>query len=67
MSAPTINAYAAIRQTDNREWIDINTLEVLPELARNAADTTNKLIPLYAQQNPVIRIAKIEIREKVTP
>ena len=67
MSAPKIYAYAAIRCTNSLEWIDVNTLEILPESARNAADVTNKLVPLYAQDNPVIRIARVEIREQVKP
>jgi hypothetical protein len=55
--------YCAIRQTGGREWIDINTVELDAEMAQFQADEVNGIMPSYAQNNPVVRIAKCLIEE----
>ena len=61
---PKKPAWAAVRNTEGREWIDINTLEVTADLARSAASVTDALIPLYAADNPVVRIVRVEVGER---
>lgn len=58
--------YAAIRTTDGREWIDTTTLSLLRDEATQAATDTDKLIPHYAADNPVVRISRVEIREMLS-
>lgn len=61
------NLRAAIRLSNigNVESIDIYTISPLHEFTVELAEKHNRENPLFEQDNPVVRIAKIEIREIV--
>lgn len=59
----TETVFAPIRTTEGREWIDTGSSQLLRELAADAARKTDREIPQWADANPVVRIARCEIRE----
>lgn len=59
----TLKAWAAIRQTDGREWIDSNSLSCDKQTAEANAEMLNNAIPTWAPANKVQRIVRVEIKE----
>lgn len=57
--------FAVVRRSAaiGREWIATDELGLVAEDARRKAENCDKLIPQWAKQNPVVRIARVEIRE----
>ena len=47
--------YGAIRQTDGRQWVDVDTLSAALEVSESKAKQTDKEIPHWAITNPVVR------------
>lgn len=58
--------FIAVRKTDGREWIDMNSWNFVAQAAQDHADKTNKQIPVWAKDNPVVRIARFKIYEMRT-
>lgn len=45
------------------EWISYSEASCVPDVAQELADATDKKMPGWARNNPVQRIAHVEIRE----
>ncbi len=63
--APKKIVYAAIRQTSDsgKVWIDLESMNFTREGVQVKIDHTAKQIGQWDQNNPVIRIANVEVRE----
>jgi hypothetical protein len=60
----THDYFAAVRHSaDGYDWIDSQTLAVLPELAKRKADAADREIPQWAQANRQVRIARVRLEE----
>lgn len=57
------SGYMAVRKTEGREWLDFHTLAVLPEITKRQMSTYNEMLPAWAKDNPVTRIARVVIEE----
>ena len=58
-------AWAAIRKTEGRYWIDKDTISYLIEMTQKAADDDDKELPHWALSNPVVSIQQIEMYTEV--
>lgn len=67
MSALAKHAFAAVRMTDGREWIDASAVSLLPELVKSANAALHRRIPTWQRHNPVVRIVPVTITEEITP
>lgn len=63
-SGVTMGAFAAIRRADGKTYIDVLTIAALAELARDKAEATDRHMPAWAKDNPIVRISRIEIKER---
>jgi len=54
-------AYAVIRETDRKEWIDISTISLFPNVAKHKADENDKWIPVWAKDNKQVRVVQVKI------
>ena len=61
----TDSYYFAVRKSDAHEWIDVNTWGHCEITAKDKADKTDKIIELWAKDNPVVRIARFKLIETV--
>lgn len=60
----TTIAFVAVRKNpDGKEWLDTSTLDLLPDLAREHARATDRLIPDWANAQPVLRVVKVTVME----
>lgn len=57
------HGYMAVRLTEDKEWLDKETLAYSESDARKFATDSEKNIPEWAKENPVVRVAKIRIEE----
>jgi hypothetical protein len=55
--------YAAIRETEGKMWIDVSSVNVLPELTRSHAEAFDRKIPDWAAVNRFVRIAELHLSE----
>ena len=55
--------FFAVRQSDEKEWIDVNTWGYVPQTSRDKAEQTNANIPQWARNNAVVRIAQFKLSE----
>lgn len=57
--------YVAIRlnKENGKHWIDFRTMSGDPEYVKVKVDQDNRLIPAWAVNNPVVRIAYVKIEE----
>jgi hypothetical protein len=56
--------FAAIRHCgDGYDYVDIQTINGIDEYAGDKAAETDRAIPVWAADNPVVRIGRVEIRE----
>ena len=62
----TLTAYAAIRETGDVEWIDIDTISGHPSTARKITEKDAVKMPEWVESNPVKRIVEVEIKEVQT-
>lgn len=67
MSVNVKRVYAAIRETEGRNWIDVSCLDVLPELARGKAENYDRKDPGYAAVNRLVRIAELFLSDAPPP
>jgi hypothetical protein len=58
--------YAAIRKCcdDGHEWIDTDTLSYLLDCSQQSVMRTAEKIPLWHENNPVVRYARIRLNEE---
>jgi len=54
-------AYVVIRKTEDREWIDISTISLLPGEAKYRADECDKWISTWAKDNKQVRVVQVRI------
>ncbi len=58
-------AFAAVRLTEGREWVDIGTVSRSVEQSRHmAAQEDNRMGHNLAYQNPVVRVVAVTIEEE---
>ncbi len=64
MSVETF-VYCAVRKRTGvqEEFIDYQTISELSQNSQQKADEVNKLIPKWAEDCPVVRIAKVKVTE----
>jgi hypothetical protein len=43
--------------------MDLSTVDLLSQSARNNAEETNRLIPTWAEANPILRVVSVTITE----
>ena len=55
--------YAAIRKHKDDEWIEVDTISHLYEVSKEKAEKTDRIIPQFAKENPVVRIGRFKIEE----
>ena len=55
--------FMAVRETDGKGWIDINTWGYCTLTARDKAEKIDKQIPQWAKANRVVRISRFRITE----
>jgi hypothetical protein len=60
----TATVFAVIRRADGKAYIDITTISGLAETARDKAKATDKQIPEWAKDNPIIRVSRVVISEQ---
>jgi len=62
---PDLKLWAAVRfnEQDSREWVDVETLSSLPEVARHVAAGNDASLPLFFKVHPVVRIAQFDCVE----
>ncbi len=61
-----MQSWAAVRVTDDgMEYIDTSTISGLPDICRQRAAETDAKIPTWAQGNPVICVAPIQINATI--
>lgn len=57
-----MRAFAAIRETEGRRWIDTETISCLQEESRRKAATVDEQCgPAWANDNKYIRVAVIKL------
>lgn len=58
-------AFCAVRRDPytGKEWLDTSTITLHPEDTKKEAQLSERYIPQWTKENPVIRIAKILIQE----
>ena len=54
--------WAAIRETDGEQWIDISSLSGNREVCESKTISMNNRIPHWAKDNPIIRFTKVEVK-----
>jgi hypothetical protein len=55
--------FMAIRKTEGREWLDVDSLSTSSAASRRLAEKSDAKIPEWAKVNPVVRVAKVRIEE----
>jgi hypothetical protein len=63
MLAKSTGLYASVRMGVCGEWIDHTTISSMQCVAKLAAESADARDPDYAARKPLLRIARIEIRE----
>lgn len=56
-------AFAAVRRTEGRDWMDTETIRLLREMTAESAKATDERVPSWATHNPVVRIVSIYVSE----
>jgi len=64
MEPLTASFWAAVRLTEGTEWMDNSTTSGLRHLSQEAADKSDRFIPVWAKDNPVQRIARFDAVER---
>ena len=59
---PTRQAFAVLRDVDGETKIDLGTVSLSPEAARDKARDIDRLAPACAVGMPVVGIASVEVR-----
>ncbi|MGO9014655.1 MAG: hypothetical protein ACLQF0_06710 [Dissulfurispiraceae bacterium] len=57
--------FAAIRENEEGEWIDVGSIDLLPEMVKEKCKKLDDFIISWAKVNPVKRIVPIKIFEVV--
>lgn len=64
----TQKAYAAVRKTEGKEWIDMTTIDIDSSKIKQKAELADQQMgPILATKNPVQRIVPVEVCEMKTP
>jgi hypothetical protein len=63
MLAKSTGLYAAVRMGVCGEWIDHTSVSSDAEITRMMTDAADSRNPRYAARKPVVRIARVEIKE----
>ena len=58
-----MECFAAIRRADGKAYIDLLTIGALAKMARDKAEQTDKQMPGWAKDNPIVRVSRISIEE----
>jgi len=60
-----IEGYVAIRKNldEDTEWMDMNSFSYLIQGVRELVEMNEKGVKCWAKDNPVVRIAKVQIEE----
>ncbi len=56
-------AFAAIRKTEGKEWIDTLTIQLTRNQSATSAEMTDRVIPGWGKINPVMRVTEVLITE----
>jgi hypothetical protein len=56
-------AFAAIRKTEGKEWIDTLTIQLTRNQSATSAEMTDTVIPGWARINPIVRVVSVLITE----
>jgi hypothetical protein len=56
--------YVAIRCTEGREWIDIDTISYTHNATATKIQEWHKKLPGWHKENPVVRISRMFIQEE---
>jgi hypothetical protein len=54
--------FAAVRETNGRQWIDLPTMSPLFDETMKRYKETDAMLPGYAEENPVVRIAACQVQ-----
>ena len=57
--------YFPVRESDGVEWIDISSWGYVAQTAKDKAEGTDSVIPIWANDNQVVRIAQFRLSEIV--
>jgi hypothetical protein len=63
MATPQDKLYFAVRKSDRKEWIDVNTWGYVIQSAKSKVKETDENIPHWAKDNPVVRYAQFQLKE----
>jgi len=55
--------YLAVRKTDGKEWFDINAWGYVVAMVDDKTSKVDKATPHWSKDNPVVRVAQVEIKE----
>jgi hypothetical protein len=55
--------FCVVRKNEAHEWLDIKTISHSPTIAMENAVQTNKNIPHWAKDNPIVRVIRVEATE----
>ena len=58
-------AYAAIRETDGKLWIDTCTITLSIEQTKKFAEDSNRAIPHWGESNPVKFFQQVDIKAQI--
>ena len=63
MATPQDKLWFAIRKSDGKEWIDINSWGYVLQTTKSKSDDVDKALPQWAKDNKVVRFSQFKLKE----